>query len=46
MLASRQLRGAVEFDGGGVAEGVEDAEEQVGGDQGLNPSVTHGLCRG
>ena len=24
--------GAVEFDGGGVAEGVEDAEHQVGGD--------------
>jgi hypothetical protein len=24
----------VEFDGGGVAEGVEDAEEEVGGDVG------------
>lgn len=28
-----KLRGAVEFDGGGVAEGVEDAEHQVGGDE-------------
>jgi hypothetical protein len=27
-----ELDGAVEFDGGGVAEGVEDAEQQVGGD--------------
>jgi hypothetical protein len=27
-----ELRSALEFDGGGVAEGVEDAEQQVGGD--------------
>jgi hypothetical protein len=27
-----QSGGTVEFDGGGVAEGVEDAEHQVGGD--------------
>jgi hypothetical protein len=30
---SGELGGAVEFDCGGVAEGVEDAEHQVGGDE-------------